>query len=42
MRAAAPDTLLVADGTSGRAQIRDGAAREAVHVALVLERSLSR
>ena len=42
MRAAAPDTLLVADGTSCRAQIRDGAAREAVHVALVLERSLSR
>ncbi|MBM3524265.1 MAG: FAD-binding oxidoreductase, partial [Alphaproteobacteria bacterium] len=36
IRAAAPDTLLVADGTSCRHQIKDGAAREAIHVARVL------
>jgi FAD/FMN-containing dehydrogenase/Fe-S oxidoreductase len=42
MRAAPADAILVADGTSCRAQIRDGAAREAVHVARVLERSLAR
>lgn len=35
-RGADADTLLVADGTSCRHQIRDGAAREAVHVAVVL------
>jgi FAD/FMN-containing dehydrogenase/Fe-S oxidoreductase len=40
MRSAAADTLLVADGTSCRHQIRDGAGREAVHVARVLERAL--
>jgi len=40
MRAAAKDALLVADGTSCRHQIRDGARREAVHVARVLERAL--
>ncbi|HEX6979000.1 MAG TPA: FAD-linked oxidase C-terminal domain-containing protein [Alphaproteobacteria bacterium] len=40
VRAAGDDTLLVADGTSCRHQIRDGAAREAVHVARVLERAL--
>ncbi len=40
VRAAAADALLVADGTSCRHQIRDGAAREAVHVARVLERAL--
>jgi Fe-S oxidoreductase len=40
MRAAAPDALLVADGTSCRHQIRDGAQRGAVHVARVLERAL--
>jgi len=34
------DTLLVADGTSCRHQIRDGAGREALHVARVLERAL--
>jgi FAD/FMN-containing dehydrogenase/Fe-S oxidoreductase len=41
VRAAAGDTLLVADGTSCRHQIADGAQREAVHVARVLARSLS-
>jgi Fe-S oxidoreductase len=40
MRAAAADALLVADGTSCRHQIRDGAQRESVHVARVLERAL--
>jgi Fe-S oxidoreductase len=34
------DTLIVADGTSCRTQIRDGAGREALHVARVLERAL--
>jgi Fe-S oxidoreductase len=42
MRAAAQDALLVADGTSCRHQIRDGAQRNAVHVARVLERALRR
>ena len=32
----APDALIVADGTSCRHQIADGAAREALHVARVL------
>ena len=41
MRAAASDALLVADGTSCRHQIRDGAQRGAVHVARVLERALA-
>lgn len=40
MRDAPADTLLVADGTSCRAQIRDGAARDAIHPAIVLARSL--
>jgi Fe-S oxidoreductase len=40
-RGAEKDTLLVADGTSCRHQIRDGAAREALHVARVLERALA-
>ena len=35
IRAASPETLLIADGTSCRHQIRDGAGREAVHVARV-------
>jgi len=39
-RAAGPDTLLVADGTSCRHQIRDGAGREALHVARVLAAAL--
>jgi FAD/FMN-containing dehydrogenase/Fe-S oxidoreductase len=41
VRAAAPDALIVADGTSCRHQIRDGAGREALHVARVLERALA-
>jgi FAD/FMN-containing dehydrogenase/Fe-S oxidoreductase len=36
----APDTLIVADGTSCRQQIREGAAREALHVARVLHAAL--
>jgi len=40
-RAADADTLLVADGTSCRHQIKDGAGREALHVARVLERALT-
>jgi FAD/FMN-containing dehydrogenase/Fe-S oxidoreductase len=40
VRAADADTLVVADGTSCRHQIADGAGREAVHVARVLERAL--
>jgi Fe-S oxidoreductase len=45
VRAAAPDTLIVADGTSCRHQIADGTRasgrREAVHVIRVLERALA-
>ncbi len=40
VRKASPDTLIVADGTSCRQQIRDGAGREALHVARVLAMSL--
>jgi Fe-S oxidoreductase len=40
VRAASQDTILVADGTSCRAQIRDGTGREAAHVARVLDRAL--
>jgi Fe-S oxidoreductase len=36
VRAAGADTVVVADGTSCRHQIRDGAARDALHVARVL------
>ena len=36
VRTADTETLLVADGTSCRAQIRDGASRDARHVAVVL------
>lgn len=42
MRNAAPDDILVADGTSCRHQIRDGAGREAIHVARVLQEALAR
>ena len=42
VRSASPDTLIVADGTSCRQQIRDGAGRAAVHAARVLRRALSR
>jgi hypothetical protein len=40
VRAAGADTIIVADGTSCRHQIHDGAAREALHVARVLEMAL--
>jgi FAD/FMN-containing dehydrogenase/Fe-S oxidoreductase len=40
VRAAAPDTLIVADGTSCRHQIQDGAGRRAVHAARVLADAL--
>jgi Fe-S oxidoreductase len=41
VRRAPADTLLVADGTSCRHQIADGAGRTAIHVARVLERALA-
>ena len=41
VRTAARDELVVADGTSCRHQIHDGAGREALHVARVLERALA-
>jgi Fe-S oxidoreductase len=37
---AQPDAMVVADGTSCRHQIKDGAQREAVHVAVLLARQL--
>jgi len=40
IRQADTDTLIVADGTSCRHQIADGAARDAIHVARVLESAL--
>ena len=40
VRATAEDTLIVADGTSCRHQIADGAGREALHVARVLDMAL--
>ena len=36
-----PNAIVVADGTSCRHQIRDGARREAIHVARLLERQLA-
>ncbi|MGH8722407.1 MAG: (Fe-S)-binding protein, partial [Burkholderiales bacterium] len=41
VRAAAADTLIVADGTSCRQQIRDGSGREAVHAARLLADALA-
>jgi len=41
VRQAGPDDLIVADGTSCRHQIADGAGRQAEHVARVLERALA-
>ena len=35
-----PDAIVVADGTSCRHQIADGARRDALHVARVLEQQL--
>ena len=40
VRQAEADDLIVADGFSCRHQIADGAARDALHVARVLEMSL--
>jgi FAD/FMN-containing dehydrogenase/Fe-S oxidoreductase len=40
VRKADADTIIVADGTSCRQQIRDGAGREAIHVARVLADAL--
>ena len=37
----APDAIVVADGTSCRHQIHDGAQREAIHVARLLDRHLA-
>src|SRR5207302_120084 len=42
VRKAAPDTIVVADGTSCRHQIKDGTGREALHVARVLAMSVAR
>ena len=42
VRKAGADDLIVADGTSCRHQIKDGAGRSAVHVAQVLARALGR
>jgi FAD/FMN-containing dehydrogenase/Fe-S oxidoreductase len=42
VRQAGPEALIVADGTSCRHQIADGAGRRALHVARVLERALER
>lgn len=42
VRDADADTIIVADGTSCRHQIHDGAARDAIHVARVLEQALAR
>jgi Fe-S oxidoreductase len=41
VRKAGADELIVADGTSCRHQIHDGAGREALHVARVLESALA-
>jgi Fe-S oxidoreductase len=40
VRQAPDDAIIVADGTSCRHQIKDGAGREALHVARVLAMSL--
>ncbi len=41
LRGAEPDAIVVADGTSCRQQIEDGAGRQAMHVARLLERALT-
>ena len=41
LRSADQDTIIVADGTSCRQQIRDGSGREAIHVARLLEAALA-
>ena len=40
VRAAGPEDLIIADGTSCRHQIEDGTSRQALHVARVLEMAL--
>jgi Fe-S oxidoreductase len=40
VRKASADTVIIADGTSCRHQIRDGAGREAIHVARLLAECL--
>jgi FAD/FMN-containing dehydrogenase/Fe-S oxidoreductase len=40
VRSAAEDTLIIADGTSCRQQIRDGSGNQSIHVARVLQRAL--
>ena len=42
VRKAGPETLVVADGTSCRHQIADGAGRQALHAARVLAMSVDR
>jgi Fe-S oxidoreductase len=42
VRAEDPTTVIVADGTSCRHQIADGASREAIHVARVLAAALEK
>lgn len=42
VRSAAPDALIVADGTSCRHQIKDGSGRTALHVAQILAMSLDK
>ncbi|RJE82594.1 FAD-binding oxidoreductase [Paracoccus onubensis] len=42
VRKAGTDDLIVADGTSCRHQIHDGTGRDAIHVALVLDRALAK
>ncbi len=42
VRAAPVDTLIVADGTSCRHQVRDGSGREAIHVARALQLAMKR
>jgi Fe-S oxidoreductase len=41
LRQAEPDAIIVADGTSCRQQIEDGAGRRAIHVARLLQTALS-
>jgi len=41
VRAAAPETLIVADGFSCRHQILEGSGRDAIHVAVLLDRALA-
>ena len=40
VRNATGQTILIADGTSCRSQIKDGAARNAIHVARLLDQQL--